>query len=180
MSKKRLVILSDLWGKSNAKWIESYAEKLTLKFEVIFYDSCELAGIEIETKPQNQEEVHKQFVEGGIEKAVNKLSELEKNTNSILLAFSIGGTIAWKYALKTTSIVTQLYCISSTRLRYEIVKPQCSVYLYYGTNDLFTPDKKWFEILHTTAIFKEGNHELYREQEFAKFICEEIYKIEKV
>ena len=53
----------------------------------------------------------------GIEIAVQTLLNKEKGEIKIL-AFSVGGTIAWKAALKGLK-VSDLVAVSSNRLRYE-------------------------------------------------------------
>lgn len=113
--KHRLIILSDLWGVTDASWLSKYVDKLLEDFQVTFYSSCELA--EMPRKNLSEEERHNFFVNGGLERAVKNLVELEKDRLTVL-AFSIGGAIAWKACLKGLD-VKKLYAISSTRLRYE-------------------------------------------------------------
>ena len=101
-------------------------------FDVTFYDATELA--EIEPAVYDEKELHEQFITRGIDRAVQKLIELEKSPITIL-AFSIGGVIAWKYGLQTLH-VNSMYCVSSTRLRKETVKPNTKTYMYYGDMDV--------------------------------------------
>ena len=122
---------------------------------------------------KKEEKRHQQFVNGGIEKAVEKLNELEKESAISILAFSIGGTIAWKYALKNKNVMA-LYGVSATRIRYETLQPECPVFLYYGDEDLFAPKEAWFDRMKLTAIKVNGDHNLYMEHEFARLICEKI------
>jgi len=120
-----------------------------------------------------EETIHSQFVEKGINIAVRKLIELEKEKVSIL-AFSIGGTIAWKAGLEGLKIES-FHAISSTRLRYETNKPNCNIKLYYGNNDNFIPSSKWFENLDVTyEIIKDGDHLIYADEKFYRRVCEEI------
>lgn len=44
--KPRLLLLSDLWGKENSLWISNYLAILEEYYECVFYDCCELAGID--------------------------------------------------------------------------------------------------------------------------------------
>jgi len=111
--KSRLIILSDIWGIQKLGWVKYYIDLLSSDYDIKYYDSCELG--EIETNSLNENIRHRQFVNGGIEIAVNKLLELEKKECNIL-AFSIGGTIGWKAALSGLKI-KNLYAVSSTRLR---------------------------------------------------------------
>lgn len=170
---KRLIILSDLWGKKKATWLTNYTELLENDFEIVFYDSCELA--EINTTIYTEENLHQQFVNGGIEKAISKLCEIEKQNDTILLAFSMGGTIAWNFAMKSNRKLL-MYCISSTRLRYESKKPSGNIFLYFSENDKFVPKDTWFKIMNLSIIKVKGNHDIYRDKNFATFVCEEIIK----
>lgn len=95
--KRKLIILSDLWGSKNSNWVNYYSEILKEHFEIQFYDCCELGGID--NKGSNQGLIHQQFIQFEIDKAVTKLIKTEQDSLSVL-AFSIGGTIAWKATLK--------------------------------------------------------------------------------
>jgi hypothetical protein len=171
--KPRLIILSDLWGKEKSEWVSDYVELLKDKFEIQYYDCCELG--EIDKTNYIEEKLHSQFVNGGIEKAVANLLMTEKNQIDIL-AFSIGGTIAWKAALKGLN-VRNLFAVSSTRLRYEDKIPNGAIKLYYGENDNNKPSNDWFE-KHSIdfEIIKNKEHDFYTEKEFADSICAEMLK----
>jgi hypothetical protein len=171
--KPRLIILSDVWGKEKSDWISGYLELLNDNFEIQYYDCCELG--EIDKTNYIEEGLHSQFVNGGIQKAVANLLKIEKNQIDIL-AFSIGGTIAWKVALKGLN-VRNLFAVSSTRLRYEDEIPNGAVKLYYGKNDKNKPSNDWFE-KHSIdfEIIKNKEHDFYTEKEFANSICNEILK----
>jgi len=169
--KPRLIILSDLWGKVRSDWVQYYQESLKTIFDFQYYDCCELVGIN--RTNLKEETIHSQFVEKGINIAVRKLIELEKEKVSIL-AFSIGGTIAWKAGLEGLKIES-FHAISSTRLRYETNKPNCNIKLYYGNKDNFIPSSKWFENLDVTyEIIKDGDHLIYADEKFYRRVCEEI------
>ncbi|MCI9846648.1 hypothetical protein [Flavobacterium pectinovorum] len=89
--KLRLLILSDLFGGKNSDWEKLYTEILQSKFDVQYYDVCALADISSESVSELN--IHNQFLNGGIEKAVENLLKLEKKETTVL-GFSIGGTIA--------------------------------------------------------------------------------------
>ncbi|WP_428742389.1 alpha/beta hydrolase [Tenacibaculum sp.] len=169
--KPRLLVLSDLWGKENANWVSTYVENLSEDFEVVFYSSCELAGI-----PDfdiTEQERHRLFVESGVEQAVKNLLSLEKE-EVVILAFSIGGTIGWKASLRGL-MIKDFYAVSATRLRYEEEKLSNKVTLYYGEKDAYKPDGNWFEKMKVDYhIIPKGTHELYRDKEFAIKLCLEI------
>jgi dienelactone hydrolase len=171
--KPRLIILSDLWGKEKSGWVSAYIELLKDKFEIQYYDCCEL-GI-IDKINYTEENLHSQFVNGGIEKAVQHLLKAEKNQINVL-AFSIGGTIAWKAALQGLNI-RSLFAVSSTRLRYEDEIPNGAIKLYYGENDSNVPNENWFQ-KHSIdfKIIKKKEHGFYTEKDFATSICKEVLK----
>ncbi len=85
--------------------------------------------------------IHAQFVNGGIKRAARKLCRKEKQAVNVM-AFSVGGVIAWKAALQVLP-VKRLYAISATRLRYETKKPDCKCTLYFGEEDGYKPTVNW-------------------------------------
>ena len=167
-TKLRLVILSDLWGTKNSQWLNSYTSILDQHFDIAFYSSTHLA--EINMGKLDHEQIHQQFIDNGINIAVENLLEYESQSINIL-AFSIGGTIAWKAALKGLKI-ENLFAISATRLRYETEKPTGKIELFFGENDGFLPDAEWFEKLNIKKyIVPNHKHEMYRKKEIAQEIC---------
>jgi len=166
MKKPRLLLLSDLFG-GNPEWIQNYIEILEIKFDVQYYDVLKLAQID---SSSDEREIHNQFLNGGIEKAVNSLLDFEKEKVAIL-GFSIGGTIAWKASLRGLQI-TQLVAVSSTRLRFETEIPSCKVKLYYGEKDLNKPNMQWFlDLKISNEIIENQDHILYQEKDYAFLIC---------
>jgi hypothetical protein len=169
--KLKLLILSDLWGFDNLPWIKNYEELLKSDFQLIFYDSCELAGID--KTDLTEKELHSQFINGGINIAVNKLLQLE-NEEVNVIAFSIGGTIAWKAANNGLKI-NKLYAVSSTRLRYETQRPDCHIQLVFGEKDQFIPEQIWFKKLNLESeIIKNEQHEIYKKEHIAQRLCDRI------
>lgn len=172
--KPRLIILSDLWGSEKSEWVNQYIKILEHNFDIKFYDCCDLGNIE--KSNCNELYLHNQFVNGGIEIAVENLLKTEKGKIEIL-AFSVGGTISWKAALKGLN-VSVLIAVSSTRLRYETEIPSCRIKLYFGEEDINKPSPDWFEKYCVSyEIYSKKKHEMYLESDFAKKICEEILKI---
>ena len=169
--KPRLLILSDLWGIQKSEWIRYYYESLSSVFEIKYYDCCELG--EVDKTDLSEENLHSQFVDRGIEIAVRKLLELETESVNIL-AFSIGGTIAWKAGLHGLNI-ENMYAISSKRLRYETDKPEGFIKLFYGEKDSFKPNTDWFERMKLKfEIVKNEGHQLYQNPYEILKICEKI------
>ncbi len=166
--KPRLIIISDLWGLENSGWINLYFEILIARFEIQLYDSCKLANISFVDKIENQ--LHDEFINGGIDLAVENLLNLEKGNISVL-AFSIGGTIAWKAGLKGLKIVN-FTAISSTRLRFESTNPDCKIQLYFGENDEDKPVGMWAKNLSVDyEIVENEGHEMYKIHDFALKVC---------
>ena len=123
--KPEVIILSDIWGHRKNRWINAYAHFLSGRFDLIYVDSTILANIDHSVL--EKEKLHQSFVDGGIVRAVANLGKLSTNPERIL-AFSIGGSIAWQYAMENPQ-VRHLIAISSTRLRYEKAKPSCKIRL---------------------------------------------------
>ncbi len=168
LDKQRLILISDIWGKKNSEWINFYIDILGQHFEVVFYDSCDLGNID--KSEHLEEKLHQKFINGGVEKAVERILQLEKEQINIL-GFSIGGYIAWKACLLGLN-AKNLFAISSTRLRYEIYKPETNVQLFYGENDSFKPDQNWFKKIGLGEnIVLNESHGLYKEKQFAQKIC---------
>ena len=174
MAKTKLLILSDLFGRKNSEWINYYTNVLRSKFEIQYYDVPELANIDASNL--EEADIHKQFLNGGIDKAVETLLRLETE-NVVILGCSIGGTIAWKASMQGLK-TTHLFAVSSTRLRYETESPNCEIKLFFGDQDLNKPNSNWFLDLKVPAeILQNQNHQLYLEEKNATAICAEILKV---
>src|SRR5699024_8882114 len=169
-SKEKLIILSDLWGTKNAEWINFYFSHLENHFDIEFLDSCVLGKIDL---PAADEKIrHQQFVSSGIDEAVSELKK-QKNTSHIL-GFSVGGTIAWK-ANRSGLNAEKLFLISATRIRYENEKPAGEIHLVFGGDDSFKPDAAWFQKMDLPVLlFQNEGHDCYRQEEYARRICELI------
>ncbi len=167
--KKQLLILSDLWGAKKATYLPQYTSLLQPKYDLQFVDCCQLG--EIDTSNYTQDNLHQQFINGGIDLAVNNLIKNYQQKVDVL-AFSIGGTIAWKANLAGLK-VRNSYAISATRLRYETKKPDSQISLFYGKLDAYRPNEKWFAELKITnySIFENEGHEIYQKPKVIQQIC---------
>jgi len=171
--KKRLIILSDLWGDIKNDWIANYFNSLDAYFKITYYDCCELGNVD--KNVESEEKIHSQFINNGINIAVEKLLKLELEEVDVL-AFSIGGTIAWKGALNGLKI-NNLYAISATRLRYETEFPACNIKLSYGADDSFIPSFEWFNKMKLQFNIINGvGHEIYSDNKYTPGLCTEIKK----
>ena len=171
--KPRLIILSDLWGIEKSNWVSGYVELLKNEFEIQYYDCGELGGID--KSNYTEKNLHNQFINGGIEKGVENLLKREENQIDVL-AFSIGGVIAWKAGLKGLNL-RKLFVISSTRLRYEKEIPNGVIKLFYGENDNNKPNDNWLEKYSIDfEIIENKEHNFYTEKDCTVLICNEILK----
>ncbi len=171
--KEKLVIISDLWGLKKAGYLSKLVDILEPHYEVQVLDSIQLAGID--QRVYTKESLHRQFVQGGIDRASLRLKEL-LNEPTLIIAFSVGGIIAWKAALNVRT-VNHLVCISSSRLRLEDRRPNCSVDLIFGENDEHRPHASWFNRLGLT--YKEivnAGHDFYRSTSDISFLIPFLIK----
>ncbi|WP_298418645.1 alpha/beta hydrolase [uncultured Kordia sp.] len=170
--RPRFIILSDLWGRQKSAWTHLYIEKLASEFDIQYYDCCQLGNVN--TEIYTQDNLHQQFISFGIETAVKSLIQLEKKPAHIL-AFSIGGTIAWKAALLGLPLIS-LYAISATRLRHEINIPKKTIQLYFGINDPYKPSADWCnQFTNEKIVLLDGEtHEMYQKEKIATLVCNNI------
>jgi hypothetical protein len=168
MNKPRLFILSDIFGSSEEDWMKEYKQRLSPLFEITQFDCRELAGIH--ALPQS--EVHGAFVAGGINLATQGL--LEKHAKpDVILGFSVGGTIAWKYALLNADV--SLYLVSATRIRNEEIKPNSTMRLYFGEREEHGPKQTWFEKMNLIpATIQNDLHECYKSPNVIERVCQDI------
>lgn len=169
--KKKLLILTDLWGLRKASFLNRYLDEFEAYFEIRVIDSLELACID--KRVYTKESLHRQFINGGIDRAVERLVlSLEEPVH--ILAFSIGGVIAWKAAMRS-SYVEYLTCVSSTRLRLETERPSCQFSLVFGSNESYGPLVEWFEKMDTHRIeISGGEHDFYRYNKEISVIKEQV------
>ena len=170
--KPKLVVLSDLWGfPKTHPWLSHYQALLRPHFEWNFYDVIQLG--QINTQPYEQEALHHQLVDFGIDNAVQNLLERETGEGNVL-AFSIGGTIAWRAALAGWNI-KNCWAISATRLRYETQLPNGNFHLTYGELDTYRPSTAWFAQFSIPAqIISSQGHNLYRHPDLIPQFCTQI------
>ena len=168
---EKLLVISDMWGVKKGLWITSYFGYLQQYYDIQFYDCQQLANID--ELVNSEENLHKAFVEGGIDTAVAHL--LKKETEPChVLAFSTGGTIAWKAGLKGLPIKS-LTAVSATRIRLESERPNCDINLIYGECDKFKPGMKWAkEVDVDLNIIPNFGHELYSDEKIISDVCMDL------
>jgi len=172
---ERLVVLSDMWGAKKGLWITSYLGYLQQHFDIFFYDCQQLADINLVVNTEKN--IHNEFINGGIDTAVAHLLNKEKGQKPCrYLAFSTGGTIVWKAALKGLP-VKSLYAVSATRIRKETVSINCEHTLVYGANDSFRPNAEWAKKVNTKMeVIPDFGHELYSDEKIIKKVCKDLLK----
>lgn len=168
---EKLLVLSDMWGIKKGLWITSYFGYLQQYYSIEFYDVQQLANLDIPVLTEDN--IHKAFVSGGIDTAVAHLLKKEKDPCHVL-AFSTGGTIAWKAGIQGLPIKS-LTAISPTRIRFEEEAPNCDINLLYGECDRFKPDLKWSKKVGVDMnIVSNFGHELYSDEKIIGDVCMDL------
>ena len=119
---------------------------------------------------ETHENVHSEFVNGGICTAVAHL--LKKETEPAhYLGFSMGGTIAWKAGLMGLPMKS-IYTVSSTRIRAEESKPECDVTALFGDTDIYRPKLDWHERVGVKSDVISGfGHTMYADEKIISRVC---------
>lgn len=168
---EKLLVLSDMWGIKKGLWITSYFGYLQQYYNIEFYDVQQLANLDLPV--MTGENIHKAFVNGGIDTAVAHLLKKEKEPCHVL-AFSTGGTIAWKAGIQGLPLKS-LTAISPTRIRFEKQAPDCEINLLYGECDEFKPGMKWGKKVGVDfTIVSNFGHELYSDEKIISDVCMDL------
>lgn len=171
---ERLVVLSDMHGSKRGLWITSYLGYLQQYFDIVFYDSRELAGIELTVN--SDENVYNAFMEGGMDTAVAHLLKIE-HTESHYLTFCAGGGIAWKAGMMGLPMKS-LFAISALNLEIYDWKPDCPIKLLYGEYGDYRkklPDVKWAERLGVSLeVIPKFGGDLYSDEKIIQKVCKNL------
>lgn len=168
---EKLVVVSDMWGAKKGLWIASYFGYLQQYYDIVFHDSQQLGNIDVPIS--TEENIHRAFVEGGIDTAVSHLLKKE-SAPAHYLAFSTGGTIAYKAAIKGLPMKS-LTAISATRIRLENDRPDTSLNLVYGESDEFKPTHAWAKKIGADLnVIPNFGHQLYSDEKVISQICMEL------
>ena len=171
---ERLVVVSDMWGSKKGLWITSYLGYLQQYFNIVFYDSRDLAQID-KTKGSS-EELYNAFVDGGMELAVSQLLAKE-NEKSHYLTFCAGGTIAWFAALKGLPIKS-LYAISPINLQQIDEAPSCPVTLLFGELQEDRPSTEWaIKTKSIMEVIPNFGNEMYSDEKIIKKVCLDLLEL---
>ena len=165
---ERLVVLSDLWGARKGLWITSYLGYLQQYFDIVFYDTRNLADVDVTIC--TAENLRKAFDEGGMDMAVAHILRKEE-VPSHYLTFCAGGTIAWEAGLRGLPMKS-LYALSPIDLHKTREKPDCKVTLVYGQYDDDIPNLDWSEKTGAKMeIIPKYGHELYSDEKIIQKVC---------
>ena len=165
---QRLVVISDMWGSKKGLWITSYLGYLQQYFDIVFYDSRELADIDKNTACNY--EFYTAFVERGMDTAVSNLLAEEKE-KSHYLTFCAGGTIAWDAGQKGLPMKS-LYAISPIDLDKVSQGPDCPVTLLYGELEKNRPSTEWaIKTKSVMEIVPKFGHEMYTDEKIIRKVC---------
>jgi pimeloyl-ACP methyl ester carboxylesterase len=170
---EKLVVVSDMWGAQKGLWITSYLGYLQQYFNIVFYDSRELARID--NNLTSSEEIYKAFIEGGMDRAVSQLL-INEQTESHYLTFCAGGTITWHAALKGLP-VKSLYAVSPIDLEEQTQGPDCPVSVLFGEKDKVS-GTDWS--IHTGAqveTIPNFGHDMYSDEKIIRKVCLDLLDI---
>ncbi|MGB7395350.1 MAG: hypothetical protein WA913_13235 [Pricia sp.] len=170
---ERLVIVSDMWGVKKGLWITSYLAYLQQHFDITFYDCQQLAHLEVIV--QTEENIHKAFVEGGIDTAATHLLKREQEP-AHYLGFSTGGVIAWK-ASQLGLPMKSLYTVSATRIRSDLKTPLCPTTVLFGDTDMYRPKSDWYEKTKVKGeLIKGFGHQMYTDEKVIQKVCLDLLR----
>ncbi len=168
---ERLVILSDLWGAKKGLWITSYLGYLQQYFDIVYYDTSQLAYLQPGTN--TPERLTAAFEKGGLRRAVKSLMERE-STPAHYLAFCAGGTVVWNAALQGLP-VKSLYAVSPLHLHRESNAPDFPVTLLFGEYMDDRPSRNWAAKLGVPMeIVPRFGHEMYSDEKIIQKVCRDL------
>lgn len=172
---ERLVVISDMWGAKKGIWATSYLVYLQQYFDVTYYDSQQLAKIEL--REGCGELLDDAFSNGGVDKAIAQLMHNEKEPYHYV-AFGIGGTIAWQANLQGLPMKS-LYVVSAPSIGCQNNnKPGIPTKIVYGDLDANLPSKKWFDQIEMDyEIIKGFGHNLYTHDVIIKEIAQDLLSL---
>ena len=158
---ERLVVLSDIWGAKKGMWITSYLGYLQQYFEIVYYDTQQLAGIEIVN--YTPDEVGTALNNGGLETAISQL-RIKEQIPSHYLSFCCGGLIAWKAALEGIPMKS-LFAVSPLNIHLENERPDIPVTLLYGENQEDRPTQEWADHMNVPIeVVPKFGRQLYTDE----------------
>ncbi|MBC2838894.1 hypothetical protein [Robiginitalea sp. SC105] len=170
---RRLVVLSDLWGSKKGLWITSYLGYLQQYYDIVYYDSRQMAAMDL-PPVHTLEELYHTFAESGMKRAAAQLLSREKEPCHYL-AFGGGGSIAWQAALMGLPMKS-LYAVSPLCLqKIGDHHPDCPVTLVYGEYHENRPAPHWFrEVGLEPEVIERFGQELYSDEKIIQKVCMDL------
>ena len=160
-----------MWGAKRGLWITSYLGYLQQYFEIVYYDSQELADIDVPIR--TEENVCNAFVQGGYKTAVTQLLSRESEP-SHYLTFCAGGTIAWRAALMGLPMKS-LYAISPLWMHRQDQQPDAEVKLLFGEFQEHRPSPQWAaELGIPMEVVPKFGRTLYSDEKIIRKVCLEL------
>ena len=158
---ERLVVLSDIWGAKKGMWITSYLGYLQQYFEIVYYDSQQLADLDLVNF--TPEGVMEALDQGGMDTAIAQLL-IKETVPSHYLSFCCGGLIGWKAALKGVPMKS-LYAVSPLNIQSENERPDIPVTLLYGEYQEDRPSQEWADHMQVPIeVVPNFGRELYTDE----------------
>ncbi len=170
---EKLTIISDMWGSKQGLWITSYLGYLQQYYSIEYYDSKQLANIDLMVNTRSN--IEKAFLDGGIQRAADHLVSRSKES-AHYLAFGVGGSIAWQAALKGLP-AKSLYLVSSSFLHREKDRPSVPITVLCGGRDENILCEKWGEEMGVRMeTIKKFGHSLYSDEIVIQKICLDLLR----
>ncbi|MEN8789416.1 MAG: alpha/beta hydrolase [Flavobacteriaceae bacterium] len=170
---EKLVVVSDMWGTQKGLWITSYLGYLQQYFDIVFYDSREMA--QIGSEPLTSDQVYAAFINGGRDRAVAQLLHKEQ-TQSYYLTFCAGGTIAWHAALMGLPIKS-LYAVSPIDLEDQVLGLDCPVTVLLGENDKVIGTDWAVRTGARVETIPNFGHDMYSDEKIIQKVCLDLLDI---
>lgn len=169
----RLFLVSDMFGDIDecndhqylARW-ENLLTGLGFTVHTVFLNRvAALSRARLLGRSGLQEDLHSQYLNGGLAKATQGLETLfrQESEPSTIVAFSMGGIATW---LAATSLVprSNVLLLSSTRLRFlEPTDGAINCRALFGTEDANIPCSEHLRRLKIEAQSVQGGHEFYKD-----------------
>lgn len=165
---EKLVVISDMWGAKKGLWIASYFGYLQQYYDIVFYDSQQLGGIDVPLG--TEENLQRAFQEEGIRTAVAQLLRKEREP-AHYLGFGIGGTIGYRAALAGLPM-KGLTVVSAVGLGEERQRPNLPLRLIFGEQDGQRPSDSWAVRMGVELELSPNfGHGLYTDEKIIAEIC---------
>ncbi|WP_297575742.1 hypothetical protein [uncultured Deefgea sp.] len=106
-------------------------------------------------------ELHDHLIhQGGMTRAVQQLLK-QHQTTDIAIGYSAGGTVLWRACLAGLNC-TDLFCLSSTRLRNESNKPTARTHIFFDQGDItISSQEKLLQLSDHFYLIGHDGHTAY-------------------